>query len=73
MTVKLIVQAEVKGKAQVDKLKSGLNSLGTQVWKVRIGRSAGTFPLIYLNRNSQNATPYAGAASSWIAITEIDN
>jgi hypothetical protein len=31
MTVKLIVQAEVKGKAQVDKLKSGLNSLGTQL------------------------------------------
>ena len=60
---------------QIAKLSyvADINSLGTQVWKVRIGRSAGTFPLIYLNRNSQNATPYAGAASSWIAITEIDN
>ena len=30
MTVKLIVQAEVKGNAQVDKLNNGLRTLGTQ-------------------------------------------
>ena len=52
MTVKLIVQAEVKGKAQVDKLKSGLNSLGTsanvakkklQLLQATAARSRATF------------------------------
>lgn len=60
---------------QIAKLSyvADINTLTAQTWRVRIGRAAGTYPLIYLNRNSQTATPYGGSTSSWIAITEIDN
>ena len=60
---------------QIAKLSyvADIDNLNSQTWRVRIGRAAGTYPLIYLNRNSQSSTPYGGATSSWIAITEIDN
>ena len=45
----------------------------TQTWSVRVGRAAGTFPIIYVNRDSSTTLPYGGAASSWMSITEIDD
>jgi hypothetical protein len=47
-------------------------STSAQIWKVRVGRAAGTFPIIYVNRDSSTNLPYGGAASSWMSITEID-
>ena len=60
---------------QVAKLTyvADIDTLSTQYWKVRIGRAAGTYPLIYLNRNSQTFNAYNGNTSSVMVITEIDN
>tara|TARA_Y100001937_G_scaffold100427_1_gene137491 strand:+ start:374 stop:1141 length:768 start_codon:yes stop_codon:yes gene_type:complete len=49
------------------------NSTNQQKWRVRVGRAAGTFPIIYVNRDSSTNLPYGGAASSWMSITEIDD
>jgi hypothetical protein len=48
-------------------------STNTQTWRLRVGRVAGTFPVIYINRNSNTSIPYSGATSSWMSVTEIDN
>ena len=45
---------------------------GQQVWKLRVGRTPNTFPIIYINRDSNTATPYYGTPSSWMSITEIE-
>jgi hypothetical protein len=46
--------------------------LGSQTWRVRVGRAANTYPIIYINRNIQTSIPYGGAASTWMSITEIE-
>ena len=48
------------------------SSLSPQVWRVRVGRTHNTYPTIYINRSVESATPYGGATSSWMSITEID-
>ena len=48
-------------------------SMSSQTWRVRVGRAENTYPTIYINRNSQSSTPYGGATSSWMSITEIDS
>jgi len=48
------------------------SSLTPQTWRVRVGRTHNTYPTIYINRSVESATPYGGATSSWMSITEID-
>jgi len=48
-------------------------STSAQTWKLRVGRAAGTYPIIYVNRDSSTSLPYGGATSSWMSITEIDD
>ena len=45
----------------------------TQTWRVRVGRAENTYPIIYVNRNSETSVPYGGAASSWMSITEVQS
>ena len=60
---------------QVARLGYVAPAVGTaqQTWKVKIGRPNNTYATVYYNRNSQTGSPYGGAASSWMSITEIQS